>query len=195
ADLADAPDRVVQHVWQIVAEILRDSSREHRADAVDFGGQVAFERKHSGGPDGLEIGDAKLFAEARMLFEAAARADARADFEPREISNYRDGPGVAAPRVGLDNRNGVSALIVDVEDVIEGALDHRLAIFHLGHLARITRQRSGVKCPRGMCQQGGAGPCEVSPRSATSGCEARSGCCRDSSRKSFGMTHIVTTED
>src|SRR5208282_3423395 len=88
-NFAHAFGRVVEHFAERIAEMLRDSPREPGADAFYFRSEVAFDRDGPGRPQPFEVHHVKLIAEARMLLEAALRADGRADFETGEISYHR----------------------------------------------------------------------------------------------------------
>ena len=63
------------------SRMYRTAARADGTNAVDFRSEVAFYRDSSRGPQRFEIDDVKLLAEALMLFEAALRADGRADFQ------------------------------------------------------------------------------------------------------------------
>ena len=101
----------------------------------------------------FEIDDVELLAEARMLFEAAQRADGRADFETREIADDGDAAKIAMLLRHDDDGDRVAVLVVDEQDLIENALDSLGRLNRLCHGNRITRDGRGVQLMRRAHQQ------------------------------------------
>jgi len=82
--------RVVQHIGQVVAEMLDDPARERGSNAFYFRGEIALDRRDSRRPYRFEIEHAELIAVARMLLGAASRADARADLDGSQVADDGD---------------------------------------------------------------------------------------------------------
>lgn len=105
-----------------------DTPRGRRPDPFYLGGEVALQRGHSGWADRLEIFDTELLAVARMLLEAAAKPQARADFDRAQVAHDCYPPARRAVTFGLDHRHDVAAGFVHVQDLVEGAFDTFLFI-------------------------------------------------------------------
>ena len=136
AHFPQALGRLVQHGRQRLAKMLGDPPRERGPDALYLAGEVALQRGHRGRTDGLEILDPELFAVLGMTLEVAAQTQARADIEPGQAADHGYAPAqdfIAA----LEHRDRIAALLVDVEQLVQRALDQEfdlLARFrHLPH--------------------------------------------------------------
>jgi hypothetical protein len=93
-----------------------------------------------------------------MALEAAAEAQPRADVEPGQAANYGDAPAellVAA----LEHRDRIAALLVDVEHLVQRALDEKFNLLarsrHLPPpgLAGATRSASAGKDYSPQCSR------------------------------------------
>ena len=136
---------MIENFSQSVAEILGDSPGQRWPNTVNLRCQVSLERERAGRTEGLVVFDFELFAEPGMLFEAAARANYRADFQPGQASHYGHGQGVTTLGIGPDHRDRIAILLVDVQDMVERALNHRLDLCGTGHDSRIALPRKRVK--------------------------------------------------
>src|ERR1700719_1618863 len=113
--------RSVEQRRQCFAKLIDDAARQRRANTLDLRSQITLERVDPGRPHGLEILHTELLTKAWMLLEMTAEAQARANLDNAEFADHRNALPSAVIIAPLDHGDDVTARIVDVKNLVEGA--------------------------------------------------------------------------
>jgi hypothetical protein len=129
--------RGVQNGRETIAKAFDNAVGEGWADAFNLGGEVAFQRGDAGGPNRLEVIDAKLLAIAGVLLEAAGQAESGANLDTAQVADDGNAASCAVVVAAFDHRDRIAVGFVDEEQLVEGAFD--LASVRRGSIHGINR--------------------------------------------------------